>query len=120
VQVTISPESKLKGVYRQVMSKLVSEKRQSELGGRLPVYDGQNSLFTAGELPFTSREFEVTLPGGRTERRYKVGIKHATSVSLHQLMMLMAGYHTDIPQKALQALDIVLRDIVLNERNNME
>nr|TKW34679.1 hypothetical protein SEVIR_2G321800v2 [Setaria viridis] len=117
--VTISPETTLKGVYRQVMSKLVSEKRQTELGGRLPAYDGRKSLFTAGELPFKSKEFEVTLPG-RTERRYKVLIKHATSVSLHQLMMLMAGYHTDIPGQALQVLDIVLHDIVLNERNNME
>ncbi|CAL5072794.1 unnamed protein product [Urochloa decumbens] len=117
--VTISPESTLKGVYRQVMSKLVSEKRQTELGGRLPAYDGRKSLFTAGELPFKSKEFVVTLPG-RTERRYKVLIKHATLVSLHQLMMLMAGCHTDIPGQALQALDIVLHDIVLNERNSME
>ncbi|XP_025802711.1 protein argonaute 18-like [Panicum hallii] len=117
--VTISPETTLKGVYREVMSKLVSEKRQTELGGRLPAYDGKKSLFTAGELPFKTKEFEVTLPG-RTERRYKVQIKHATAVSLHQLMMLMAGYHTDIPAHALQVLDIVLRDIVLNERNDME
>jgi len=119
MQVTISPETTLKGVYREVMSKLVSEKRQTELGGRLPAYDGRKSLFTAGELPFKTKEFEVTLPG-RTEKRYKVLIKHATAVSLDQLMMLMAGYHTDIPAHALQVLDIVLRDIVLNERNNME
>ncbi|KAG2636867.1 protein argonaute 18-like [Panicum virgatum] len=117
--VTISPETTLKGVYREVMSKLVSEKRQTELGGRLPAYDGRKSLFTAGELPFKTKEFEVTLPG-RTERRYKVVIKHATAVSLDQLKMLMAGYHTDIPAHALQVLDIVLRDIVLNERNNMD
>ncbi|EER97198.1 hypothetical protein BDA96_02G314900 [Sorghum bicolor] len=117
--VTISPETTLKGVYRQVMSKLVSENRQTELGGRLPAYDGKKSLFTAGELPFKSKEFVVTLPG-RVERRYKVVIKHATAVSLHQLFMLMAGYPTDIPMQALQVLDIVLRDIVLNERNSME
>ncbi|CAN6225484.1 unnamed protein product [Urochloa humidicola] len=114
-----TPESKLKGVYRQVMSKLVSEKQQTDLGGRLPAYDGQKSLFTAGELPFKSKEFEVTLTG-RMEKRYKVLITHSTLVSLHQLMMLMAGYHADIPAQALQALDIVLHDIVLNERNNME
>ncbi|CAD6218119.1 unnamed protein product [Miscanthus lutarioriparius] len=112
--VTISPETTLKGVYRQVMSKLVSENRQTELGGRLPAYDGQKSLFTAGELPFKSNEFVVTLPG-RVEKRYKVVIKHATAVSLHQLFMLMAGYPTDIPTQALQVLDIVL-----NERNSME
>ena len=119
LQVTISPETTLKGIYRQVMSKLVSENRQTELGGRLPAYDGQKSLFTAGELPFKSKEFVVTLPG-RVEKRYKVVIKHATAVSLHPLFMLMAGYPTDIPTQALQVLDIVLRDIVLNERNSME
>ncbi|OEL34560.1 Protein argonaute 18 [Dichanthelium oligosanthes] len=119
LQVTITPETMLKGVYRQVMSKLVSEKRQTELGGRLPAYDGRKSLFTAGELPFKTKEFEVTL-SGRTERRYKVLIKHATMVSLQQLTMLLAGYPTDIPAQALQVLDIVLRDIVLTERNNME
>jgi len=119
LQVTISPETTLKGIYRQVMSKLVSENRQTELGGRLPAYDGQKSLFTAGELPFKSNEFVVTLPG-RVEKRYRVVIKHATAVSLHPLFMLMAGYPTDIPTQALQVLDIVLRDIVLNERNSME
>jgi eukaryotic translation initiation factor 2C len=41
-------------------------------------------------------------------------------VSLQQLQMLMAGVLTDIPAQALQVLDIVLRDIVLNERNDMK
>ncbi|KAF8700757.1 hypothetical protein HU200_034113 [Digitaria exilis] len=103
--------------FRQVMSKLVSEKRDTEFGGRLPAYDGRKLLFTAGELPFESKEFEVTL-SGRSERRFKVHIKHTTPVSLDQLMMLMAGYQADIPAHALQALDIVLRDIVLNERSD--
>ncbi|KAL6897362.1 hypothetical protein ACP4OV_007058 [Aristida adscensionis] len=118
--VTISPESTLKGVYRKVMKKLLDERKQTDFGGRQPAYDGRKALFTAGELPFKSREFEVTLGAERGEKRYKVMIKHATSVSLDQLRMLMAGYPTDIPAQALQVLDIVMRDIVLNERNDME
>ncbi|KAK3126996.1 hypothetical protein QOZ80_7AG0566640 [Eleusine coracana subsp. coracana] len=117
--VTITPEPTLKGVYREVMSKLLTDHRQAELGGRLPAYDGKKSLFTAGELPFKSKDFDVILNAGRGERRYRVAIKHAANVSLDQLMMLMAGMSTDIPSKALQVLDIVLRDIVLNERNSM-
>ncbi|GJN07485.1 hypothetical protein PR202_ga25321 [Eleusine coracana subsp. coracana] len=101
------------------MSKLLTDHRQAELGGRLPAYDGKKSLFTAGELPFKSKDFDVILNAGRGERRYRVAIKHAANVSLDQLMMLMAGMSTDIPSKALQVLDIVLRDIVLNERNSM-
>jgi eukaryotic translation initiation factor 2C len=31
------------------------------LDGRLPVYDGRKSLYTAGPLPFTSKTFEITL-----------------------------------------------------------
>ncbi|GJN32264.1 hypothetical protein PR202_gb20756 [Eleusine coracana subsp. coracana] len=101
------------------MSKLLTDHRQTELGGRLPAYDGKKSLFTAGELPFKSKDFDVILNTGRGERRYRVAIKHATNVSLDQLMMLMAGMPADIPSKALQVLDIVLRDIVLTERNSM-
>ncbi|ONM56917.1 Protein argonaute 1 [Zea mays] len=117
--VTISPDTTPKGMYREIMSKLVSENRQTELGGRLPAYDGRKLLFSAGELPFETMEFVVTL-SGRTERMYKVVIKHTTGISLQQLFMLLAGYPSDIPAQALQVLDIVLRDIILNERNSME
>lgn len=55
----------------------------------------------------------------RRERKYKVAIKHVTMISLQQLKMLMAGFTADIPGQALQVLDTVLRDIVLNERNEM-
>lgn len=123
--VTIWPEPTPKGGYREVMSKLVSENQRTELGGRFPVYDGRDSLFTAGALPFDSKEFEVTLSASVEKRRtrgrmYKVVIKHAAAISLVQLRMLLAGYPTDIPAQALQVLDIVLSDVVFNERNDME
>jgi eukaryotic translation initiation factor 2C len=43
------------------MLNLVKEYKESYLGGRLPVYDGRKSLYTAGALPFTSKEFQVML-----------------------------------------------------------
>nr|CDM81779.1 unnamed protein product [Triticum aestivum] len=114
--VTMSPEPTMTGVFRAVMCTLVKDHQSTTLGGRLPAYDGRKSLYTAGELPFKTKEFEVTLA---RERKFKVTIKHATLVSLQQLQMLMSGIPTDIPAQALQVLDIVLRDIVLNERDDM-
>ncbi|WVZ72608.1 hypothetical protein U9M48_021039 [Paspalum notatum var. saurae] len=67
--VTISPESTpTKGVYGEVMAKLVSEHQQDDLGGRLVAYDECSSLVTAGSLPFESKEFEVTLSAGDNKR----------------------------------------------------
>lgn len=39
----------------------MSTHRESALGLRLPVYDGRKSLYTAGPLPFQSREFHINL-----------------------------------------------------------
>jgi hypothetical protein len=72
LQVTISPEpaAPANGVYREVVSKLVSEHQQGELGGRLLAYDDGTSLFTAGALPFDSKEFEVALSAGDGKAGY--------------------------------------------------
>jgi eukaryotic translation initiation factor 2C len=60
-QVSISPDVPSRGVNRAVIGELVTLYRQSHLGGRLPVYDGRNSLYTAGPLPFTTRTFKIVL-----------------------------------------------------------
>nr|XP_020180050.1 rRNA 2'-O-methyltransferase fibrillarin-like [Aegilops tauschii subsp. strangulata] len=59
--------------------------------GRMNFERGRKSLYTIGELPFNTKEFEVTLPdykpgpsGKMRERKFKVAIKHATLVSLQQ------------------------------------
>lgn len=43
------------------MEQLVRLYRDSELGRRLPAYDGRKSLYTAGPLPFQSKEFQINL-----------------------------------------------------------
>lgn len=43
------------------MKQLVDSYRESHLGNRLPAYDGRKSLYTAGPLPFTSKEFRINL-----------------------------------------------------------
>lgn len=57
----MSPEVESRIVNRSVMHNLVKQYKESHLGGRLPVYDGRKSLYTAGALPFTSKQFDITL-----------------------------------------------------------
>lgn len=43
------------------MGQLVKLYKESHLGKRLPAYDGRKSLYTAGPLPFSNKEFKITL-----------------------------------------------------------
>ncbi|GER38448.1 argonaute 1 [Striga asiatica] len=116
--VTITPEVTSRGVNRAVMEQLVKLYKESHLGKRLPAYDGRKSLYTAGPLPFVSKEFRITLldeddgaGGPRREREFKVVIKFAARADLHHLGMFLQGRQADAPQEALQVLDIVLREL---------
>ncbi|XP_050220335.1 protein argonaute 1 [Mercurialis annua] len=116
--VTITPEIASRGVNRAVMEQLVKLYRESHLGKRLPAYDGRKSLYTAGPLPFLSKEFKITLideddgsGGQRREREFRVVIKFAARADLHHLGLFLQGRQADAPQEALQVLDIVLREL---------
>lgn len=118
--VSINPEVASRGVNRAVMEQLVRLYKESHLGKRLPAYDGRKSLYTAGPLPFVSKEFRITLideedgnqgAGPRREREFRVVIKLAARADLHHLGMFLQGRQADAPQEALQVLDIVLREL---------
>ncbi|CAN1265710.1 Protein argonaute 1 [Linum perenne] len=120
--VTITPEVTSRGVNRAVINQLVGLYRESHLAKRLPAYDGRKSLYTAGPLPFQSKEFRITLTdeddgtGGQRcvmprEREFKVVIKFAARADLHHLGQFLQGRQADAPQEALQVLDIVLREL---------
>ncbi|CAI9113305.1 OLC1v1013879C1 [Oldenlandia corymbosa var. corymbosa] len=118
--VTITPEVTSRGVNRAVIKQLVQLYKESHLGKRLPAYDGRKSLYTAGPLPFVSKEFKITLideedgvetGSVRREREFKVVIKLAARADLHHLGMFLQGRQADAPQEALQVLDIVLREL---------
>lgn len=116
--VTITPEVTSRGVNRAVMEQLVKLYRESHLGRRLPAYDGRKSLYTAGPLPFVTKEFKIILideddgsGNARREREFKVVIKLAARADLHHLGMFLQGRQADAPQEALQVLDIVLREL---------
>ncbi|CAL5040618.1 unnamed protein product [Urochloa decumbens] len=116
--VSITPDVTSRIRSRSVMEELVKLHKMSYLGGRLPAYDGRKSLYTAGPLPFTSKEFHITIleedDGSGAERRqktYKVVIKFAARADLRRLEQFIAGRQAEAPQEALQVLDIVLREL---------
>ncbi|AQK82384.1 argonaute10b [Zea mays] len=120
--VKITPEVSSRTVNRAIMAELVRLYRASDLGMRLPAYDGRKNLYTAGTLPFDAREFVVRLADEDDgsgvpprEREYRVAIKFAARADLHHLRQFIAGRQADAPQEALQVLDIVLRELA-NQR----
>ncbi|KAG8492724.1 hypothetical protein CXB51_010450 [Gossypium anomalum] len=110
--VIITPDVTLRRVNREVMQQLVNLYKCSDLGERDPAYDGRKSLYTAGTLPFESKEFKVTISDddGR-EREFKVMIRLAGRTELHRLQQFLQGDQVDVPKDALRALDIVLREL---------
>ncbi|XP_019181084.1 PREDICTED: protein argonaute 10-like isoform X1 [Ipomoea nil] len=115
--VTITPEVSSRTVNRAIMAELVKLYKESDLGMRLPAYDGRKSLYTAGELPFSWKEFTVRLideddviNGPKREREYKVVIRFVARANLYHMNQFLAGKRADGPQEALKILDIVLRE----------
>ncbi|KAL2661786.1 hypothetical protein AAZV13_02G002500 [Glycine max] len=115
--VSITPEVSSKAVNRSIIAELVRLYKESDLGMRLPAYDGRKSLYTAGPLPFSWREFKIKVVddedrvNGPKERDYRVVIKFVARANLHHLGQFLAGKCAEAPQEALQILDIVLREL---------
>ncbi|RYR75812.1 hypothetical protein Ahy_A01g000394 isoform F [Arachis hypogaea] len=107
--VKIIPEVRCRKTSKAIIAELVRVHKNTDLGMRLPVYDGGRNLYTAAMLPFTYKEFTILLTeddesiGTTREREFKVVIKFAARVSMHQLL--------DTPQEALTVIDIVLREL---------
>nr|CAB3493686.1 unnamed protein product [Digitaria exilis] len=111
--VVITPESASRARNRWIIKELV-ELHKQYLGGRLPVYDGRKSLFTAGPLPFKDREFVLMLTNPERAnlgtKEYKVAIKDAAKLDMYSLQQFLAGRQREMPQEIIQALDIALRE----------
>jgi len=61
MKVKITPEVTSRKTSKAIIAELVRVHRNTDLAARLPVYDGGRNLYTAGFLPFTHKEFSVTL-----------------------------------------------------------
>ncbi|XP_047326171.1 protein argonaute MEL1-like [Impatiens glandulifera] len=111
--VSITPEVTSKKVCRDIMNTLIDSYMESHLGKRLPAYDGSKSIYTAGPLPFVSKDFVVKLfdkdDPTRKDRDFRVIIKFAAKVDLYHLQQFLQRKQKDLPQESLQALDVVLR-----------
>ncbi|KAK9127610.1 hypothetical protein Syun_016407 [Stephania yunnanensis] len=113
--VAITPEVISRGVNRTILNQLIKDYGQKHLGNLLPAYDGRKSLYTAGPLPFTSKEFTVKLvnedgQSTRRERTFKVAIKFAARADLHHLRQFLSGRQMDSAHDTIQVLDVVLRE----------
>ncbi|CAL8999746.1 unnamed protein product [Prunus brigantina] len=117
--VSITPEVTSKRTNRDVIKQLVHLYKDSHLGKRTPAYDGMKSIYTAGPLPFVSKEFVVKLGerdgrdgssgSKRKDREFKVAVKLANKPDLHQLQQFLKSSQHESPQEAIQVLDVVLR-----------
>ncbi|XP_050370063.1 protein argonaute 5 [Argentina anserina] len=116
--VSISPDVPSKKTNKDIINELVKLYAESHMGKRMLAYDGMKSIYTAGPLPFSSKEFVVKLPeregrGGpkskRKDREFKVCIKLANKPDLYQLQQYLLQRHHETPQETIQALDVVLR-----------
>ncbi|PWZ20615.1 Protein argonaute 12 [Zea mays] len=111
--VVISPESQSRKRNRWILNELV-KLHKDYLNGRLPVYDGRKGLFTAGPLPFKTKEFvlELTNPerANQGAKEYSVTIKDAAKLDLYSLRQFLAGRQRELPQDTVQALDIAMRE----------
>ena len=115
--VTITPEVASLKINKSIMAQLVKLHRDTDLGMRLPVYDGKRVLYTAGLLPFVSKEFTVKLveedegTGITKEREFKVTIKFVGITSMVQLREFLAGKQVDTPHEIIRIFDIVLNQL---------
>jgi len=79
------PQVCSRNMNRAIIAELVRLYRETELGTRLPAYDGRKSLYTAGSLPFSSKEFVVKL----TEEDDGTGVTRLASfMYIHFLVIL--------------------------------
>lgn len=109
--VAITPEVTSRAVCRNIIGQLVTLYKDSHLARLTPVYDGRKSLYTAGALPFTSKQFKIQLTErDRRDKEYTVTIRLAGRADLHHLQEFLLGKQFDAPQDTIQALDIVLRE----------
>ncbi|KAL9268774.1 argonaute PNH1-like protein [Drosera capensis] len=115
--VNVTPEVISSKLNRAIMAQLIRIYRETDLGSRLPVYDGKKNLYTAGLLPFTSREFAVTVfheqEGLDTARElhFKVTVKFVGLINMQQLNELLSGKQVGTPHEVLTVIDIVLKEV---------
>ncbi|KAK3835053.1 MAG: Piwi domain-containing protein [Linnemannia gamsii] len=112
--VTITPDVP-PPVNRRIFDQFVLLNSKSDLADSMPVFDGRKNLFSAKELPFESRTFEVTLPGeqaapGKPVKSFRLKVKKAASINLEELHLFLKGRAamSNNCLTAIMALDVLI------------
>lgn len=112
--VEISPKVSSKALARRLKQQLISL-NPKEFGVIVPVYDGSKSMYTPVHLPFKSKEFSVLLNDERGEKTFSVAIRHVATLDRKELDEFLCGRQVANPQVHLQALDIALRESLIQK-----
>ncbi|XP_015751565.1 PREDICTED: protein argonaute-2-like isoform X2 [Acropora digitifera] len=113
--VEITPNKCPKAVKRDVVNAIVRNNRDT-FQGHEPGFDGEKNLISFIQLP-SPVQLKVTLPGvdGGKDRQFEVKIQFAKSVNVADLKEFLSGKQNGkTVQDAVQALDIVLRQMPSN------
>ncbi|XP_031261888.1 protein argonaute MEL1-like [Pistacia vera] len=115
--VSITPEVTSRGVNRAVMKELLNVNGKTHFNDRKPAYDGRKGFYTAGALPFTSKDFVVKLidkdgtgATRRKDREFKVSVKLASKTVINHLRQFLQCKLEEAPHETIQVLDVVLRE----------
>ncbi|KAK1582598.1 hypothetical protein Q3G72_016632 [Acer saccharum] len=106
--VEISPEEKSMKDRREVVS-LLFRRKKKQLAYRIPIYGGNQDLYTAGPLPFQCNEFKVQINKRNKSQTYKVTIEEvAPKLDISALQQYLERGH-DPPREVIEVLDTVLK-----------
>ncbi|ESR43414.1 hypothetical protein CICLE_v10011166mg [Citrus x clementina] len=98
------------------MKELLEKHGKTHFNGCLPAYDGRKGFYTAGALPFTSKDFNIKLidrdESGdiKREREFKVSVKLASRADINHLRQFLQCKSREAPHDIIQVLDVVLRE----------
>ncbi|KAF9945058.1 eukaryotic translation initiation factor 2C, 2 [Modicella reniformis] len=102
---------------RKVFQQFITTYGDTELKGARPVYDGRKNLFSARDLGFDGKTFDITLGGDvhpnpkRPIPVFKLKIKKAATINLeeiHQFLNRKAALSNNI-LTGIMALDVLIR-----------
>lgn len=98
---------------RRAVEQRLLQDYSADLGGRRPVFDGSNLLYSAKALPFEVRSFTISVRRTASDRPqdFVLHLKRANVLSLRSLNRTsLQGQANVVPTDLLQALNIVVRE----------
>ncbi|XP_046664907.1 protein argonaute-2-like [Homalodisca vitripennis] len=107
---SFSPEKLSKKLLREIMGKIQAK----HYSNRFPAFDGKKNLYSSGERPlFTGDELADTVELPRDGQdgmlAVQVTVKQVAVIDMSEVTRFLTK-RMDLPQAALQVLDIVLRN----------